>query len=120
MMPKKPMPRCDQTPDMFPEPPQFGTEPRKLVRRYDPGTSVNAACKIDTTKGERRVYETILSFGPSGCISDEVLQKHPECAYSTITARYKGLEDKCLIYYLGDERTGNSKRPQRVMRANPT
>ena len=121
MAAKKTIPRCADTVDMFPpEPPAFGTEPRKLVRRFAPKTSVDAACKIDTTAGERRVYETIASFGVKGCISDEVLEKNPECAYSTITARYKSLEEKKLIYYAGDTRTGRSGRDQRVMRAYPT
>lgn len=103
--------------NLFDDPPQFGTEPRKLVRTHAPKTSVDAACKIDTTKGERRVYDTIVAAGQSGCISDDVLAAHPDCSYSTITARYKSLEDKNLIYYQGDTRNGRSGREQRIMRA---
>ena len=93
----------------------FGTEPFKLVRRHDPVTSFEAAIKVDTSKIEMLVYETIDGFGADGCISDQVLEKLPQMPYSSVTARYKALLDKGFIEITGI-RTGKSGRKQRVMR----
>ena len=99
--------------------PIFGTHAKKLVRRDDPDTSHQAAQKVDTTKLEQLVYETIKSYGQGGCISDQVLGNFPQMPYSSITARYKALMDKSLIEDTGERRAGKSGRPQRVMRTTP-
>ena len=95
----------------------YGTEPRKLARAQDPGTSITAATKIRSAEWEKLVFEVIRSFGSAGCISDDVRARFPGAPYSTITARYKALEEKKYIYYQGDTRTGTSGREQRVIRA---
>ena len=97
----------------------FGTAIKKLVRRNDPDTSQAAAAKVDSTKLEQLVYETIKSFGNRGCISDEVRALYPAMPYSSVTARYKALMDKGFIEDTGERRNGSSGRPQRVMRAKP-
>jgi hypothetical protein len=96
--------------------PIFGTNAKKLVRKDDPDTSHQAALKVDTTKLEQLVYETIKSYGAGGCISDQVLANFPHLPYSSVTARYKALMTKCLIEDTGERRAGKSGRPQRVMR----
>jgi len=95
----------------------FGTDPHKLVRRYDPDTSHEAAYSVDSTKLERRVYECIRSFGTHGCISDQVRLALEGLPYSSVTARFRALLDKHLIIDTGERRKGSSGRNQRVMRA---
>lgn len=103
-----------------PQDDMFGTEPHKLVRTEDPGTSHAAARSVDTGRWEQRVLETIQSF-PNGCIQDDVLnsltRRFGQLPYSTVTARFKALETKGLITYTGEKRKGNSGRPSRVRRA---
>ena len=93
----------------------FGTPAFKLSRKEDPATSHQAAQAIDTTKMESLVYETIATYGPDGCISDDVLSKLAFLPYSSVTARYKALIDKGFIEVIGT-RKGVSGRLQRVMR----
>ena len=96
---------------------EFGTEPYKLHRVADPGTSQDAAYSVDTTHLEQLVYETIKSIDHStGAIQDDVLRMFPGKPYSSVTARFKGLLDKHKIYYLGDKRKGRSGRQQRIIR----
>ena len=92
----------------------FGTETYKLVRREDPATSFEAADSIDSTKLEKMVFDTIRSFGVTGCISDEVQSRLSDLAYSSVTARFKALIDKDLVIIIG-KRKGRSGRNQRVM-----
>jgi hypothetical protein len=93
----------------------FGTDPHLLVRTNDPDTSHEAAYNVDTTKLEMMVYETIYSFGPSGCISDQVRALHPSYPYSSITARYRALIDRGFIVDSGMRAKGASGRNQRIM-----
>lgn len=95
----------------------FGTEPRKLVRRNDPSTSINAACKVNTSALEKMVLDSIRSFGKNGCISDEVRDMFPHLPYSSVTARYKALIENKHIIDTGERRPGHSGRSQRVLRA---
>lgn len=95
----------------------FGTSPYKLVRRQDPDTSYESAAKVDSAGLEAMVYAAISTFR-NGCTSDE-LRALPMFAgkpYSSVTARYKALMDKCLIEDTGERRAGNAGRPMRVMR----
>jgi hypothetical protein len=80
-------------------------------------TSEEALDSIDPTRLEQLAYETIYSYGPRGCISDEVRQAHKDLAYSSVTARWANLERKGKIVRLGDRRKGISGRSQYVMRA---
>ena len=96
----------------------YGTEPHKLARTADPGTSKIAAHAVNTSRWESRVYEIIKSFGRQGCIQDEVLRMclrlYGHIPYSTVTARFKSLQEKDLIYYNSERRKGKSGRPSRV------
>lgn len=94
----------------------FGTQPEKLVRRYDPATSHESALAVDTNKLESMVYEAIKSYGSAGCISDDVQALFPHLPYSSVTARYRALLDKKLIEIVGSRRC-KSGRNQRIMRA---
>jgi len=67
---------------------EFGTEPHKLVRKYDPATSIEAASKVDSTRLEKLVLETIESFGVRGCISDEVQANLSYLPYSSVTSKH--------------------------------
>lgn len=95
----------------------YGTPPHKLVRRDDPGTSYDAAVAVDTSHLEKLVYETIKRFGDTGCISDDVRHILHWLPYSSVTARYKSLEEKKRIEYTGEKSKGESGRQQRIMRA---
>lgn len=107
--------------ELFGLPPAlFGTDPHKLHRTDAPSTSVAAAHSVNTTKSEAFVYEIVESFGPAGCILDEVLavafekQGFAARVVNTVTARFKALEEKGLIYYTGETRPGESGRQSRV------
>ena len=95
----------------------FGTPSFKLVRNGSPSTSFEAAEKVDTTKLEKMVYEAIKQHGIEGCISDQILEQFPSFPYSSLTARYKALIDKNLIFIDGTLE-GKSGRKQRVMKAS--
>lgn len=94
----------------------FGTEPRKLVRRTDPATSVGGALAVNTTKSEREVYEAILTFGAGGCISTEVERRIPHRPSHSITPRFCKLIEKGLIEECG-RRMGDYGVEVRVVRA---
>jgi len=97
----------------------FGTESYKLRRNNDPSTSHDAAEMVNTTKLENIVFEFIKTFGQDGCIHEQCVAEFcPQRAYSSISSRYSGLENKGFIYYQGDTRTGKSNRQQRVMRVD--
>lgn len=120
-MAKKPKPEKKAQPDLFsvvppaPPKPEFGTEAFKLHRRNDPDTSADAAYSIDTTALEAMVFTAIKSFGASGCIADDLLDRFNGYAYSSITARFKALADKKLIRCGPEKRKGRSGRGQRIM-----
>jgi hypothetical protein len=91
----------------------------KLARKDNPSTSKESAKHVNTTKLENIVLNVIKRFGEGGCISDDVRKvlavEEPKLSYSSITARYSALCDKCLIDYTGEKRKGDSGRSQRVM-----
>ena len=93
------------------------TKTKDLFRFNARETSAEAARSIEPNKLEGIVFEAIESFGPSGCISDDV-RASAQCqnlAYSSVTARYKALFQKGMIVYSGDKRPGRSGRNQAVM-----
>ena len=94
---------------------KFGTSVHQLVRKDDPVTSFEAAERVDTTKLEQIVLETIKGF-PEGCIADQVLAALPQYSYSSVTARFSPLLRKNHIEIIGI-RPGRSGRNQRIMRA---
>lgn len=87
---------------------------RALARSGAPATSVAAAESIDATNLETIVYQTVHSFGPKGCISDQVQAELPELAYSSVTARFKRLIENGHLIVTGT-REGRSGRQQRIM-----
>ena len=101
---------------MSKEPDLFGTDPKHLHRKEGPDTSIAAAYSVDTTGKERAVLEVIARY-PGGAISDEVRSNFPKgTPYSSMTARYKALDDKGLIRRRKhDVRLGLSRRFQMVM-----
>ena len=106
----------DRQDDMFDMP--FGTDPKKLARTGDPGTSHIAAHSVDTGRWERRVLEAVCAFGSRGAIQDDILDwiqaKYGPQKYPTITARFKALQEKRLIIYTEETRKSKSGRPSRV------
>lgn len=88
----------------------------KLHRKDSSDTSVEAAYAVKATAMESIVLETIDTLGKDGCIQDDVLRTLPMYAYSTVTARFKALNEKGFIEYTGEKRKGKSGRNQRVMR----
>lgn len=98
-------------------PPAYGTEAHKLARTDSPGTSKAAAQSVDTTALERMVHGAIARHGAEGAIADDILDRFPGHAYSSITARFSALERKGLIACGPDRRKGRSGRGQRVMRS---
>jgi len=91
------------------------TELYKLYRNDADTTSIEAVESIDVSKMEKIVYEVIDNYGQSGCIQDDVLKKLPQFRYSSITARFKALEEKNLIVRCDTTKKGDSGRSQRYM-----
>jgi hypothetical protein len=97
---------------------KFGTPAHMLTRTEDPDTSHDAGEAVDTTKREEQIYNFIASFDQEkGCTAWEVQQRSDWHPWS-VSPRFKGLERKGHIYYLGDKRKGNTNRMQRVIRVN--
>ena len=93
----------------------FGSNPKEMVRKTDPDTSIEAAEKVDSAKLEQMVYEVIAKY-PDGCIADEVMTHFPNHGVQTISPRYAPLIRKGFIEDTGERRISNSGRPQRVMK----
>ena len=91
------------------------TELYKLYRNDADTTSIEATEKINVTKMEAIVYHVIDDFGTSGCIQDQVLEKLSYYSYSTVTARFKALEEKNMIVRCPTKAKGGSGRNQRIM-----
>jgi DNA-binding MarR family transcriptional regulator len=93
----------------------YGTDPRKLARTVDPVTSHEAAHAADTTRLEAMVHREIARRGQ--CIAADLVAHFSGLSYSSVTARFKSLEDKGLISCGPDKQRGPSGRNQRVMRS---
>tara|TARA_R100000951_G_scaffold102776_2_gene95045 strand:- start:3794 stop:4144 length:351 start_codon:yes stop_codon:yes gene_type:complete len=91
------------------------TQVFKLHRRDADTTSKDSAKKLDVTRMEKIVYDVIDNYGNSGCIQDDVLRDLNSYSYSTVTARFKALEEKMLIVRCDHTRKGKSNRRQRIM-----
>lgn len=93
------------------------TQTTALYRANAPITSIEAAESLDVTRLEKIVLEAIKYHQP--CISDDVRSycaaNHNIHSYSSVTARFRSLEDKGLIVYTGEKKPGWSGRNQRVM-----
>jgi hypothetical protein len=97
---------------------KFGTDPRKLARRHDPSTSHEAAGHVNTARWEKRVYIAVCKHKTNGATQDQIIDmihnRFGSVPYSTVTARFKALQDKKLITYTGEKRKGKSGRLSRV------
>ncbi|QDP62487.1 MAG: hypothetical protein Unbinned5079contig1000_14 [Prokaryotic dsDNA virus sp.] len=93
----------------------FETPAYKLYRQTDPQTSREAAQSLEVSAMERAVAEAIKSFRAAGCISDQVLDALPQHRYSTVTARYKQLKEKGIIFVDDRKAKGSSGRGQLIM-----
>ena len=91
------------------------TENYKMYRQDGDTTSEEAAKSFDPTKLQAIVWAVIDRFGTSGCIQDDVLEDLSNYRYSSITSRFKELEEKNLIVRCEATRRGSSGRSQRVM-----
>ena len=92
------------------------TPPHTKARSGDLDTSKKAAGQVNIGKWERLVLNFISSFGSIGCISDECVQHFGPENYSTVTTRYKQLEDRGLIVRPpGLKRKSRKGAEQRVM-----
>lgn len=93
----------------------YGTDPHKLRRNDDPETSHEAAAKVDTTRLEKLVHREIAFRGQ--CIAADLVEYFSTLPYSSVTARFKALQDKGFISCGPDKRKGPSGRNQRIMRS---
>ena len=96
----------------------------KLYRQTDPDTSKEAAESLEgetLPHLEATVYWIICQY-PEGCIQDQVISDAADLdghfAYSSITARFRGLLDKGRIDRLDEKRPGQSGRQQSVLLAD--
>lgn len=88
---------------------EFGTARFKIIRHDAPDTSRAAAARVDTTQGERLVYEAI-DASPPGLTGKEIAERLGR-PFNAISGRLTGLRDKGLI-----EDTGLRRNGARVMR----
>lgn len=91
------------------------------ARTTDPETSKESAKKVETARLFNLVYETIKSFGPRGCISDDVMRIlviEGNEGYGSVTPRYKPLEEAGKIIRDGNKRKGRSGTEQLIMIAD--
>ena len=91
------------------------TEVYKLHRKDADITSKESTKEMDVTRMEKIVYDVIDNYGTSGCIQDDVLRDLDGYSYSTVTARFKALEEKKMIVRCDHTRKGKSGRRQRIM-----
>ena len=97
-----------------------------LARTHDPKTSWEAAEKVDTNRLESLVLTVVRLHGADGATHDQVFNYMEDTQLwkkytaimpreSSITPRYKQLENKGLIYRDGTTRKGGMGRSQLVM-----
>jgi DNA-binding MarR family transcriptional regulator len=89
-------------------------ESHALARATDPGTSHEAAAKVDVTTTEAKVLEVIRLF-PEGAIADDIA-KWSGLRDGSVTPRLKPLVLKGWIEPTGETRPGLSGRRQQVYR----
>ncbi len=98
------------------------TAPYKLYRSDGPETSKAAAESLNITRLEKIVYDTVKSFGSSGCIQDDVLKVHSGTNlgsnYGSFTGRFGSLKEKKKLFESGRKRKGESGKQQIVLVAD--
>ena len=94
--------------------PDFGTDPRRIIRKGAPDTSIVAGHTVDTKTDERKAYGLYKRAGAAGLTSKELarkMQKPLNAVSGRITAlSQKGLlkdsgvrRDKCRVMIVVDE-----------------
>jgi len=94
--------------------PEFGTDPRKIIRKDAPDTSIVAGHTVDTRTDERKAYGFYRRAGANGLTSKQLakkMQKPLNAVSGRITAlRDKGLlkdsgyrREKCRVMIVADE-----------------
>ena len=91
------------------------TEVYKLHRKDADITSKESTKEMDVTRMEKIVYDVIDNYGTSGCIQDDVLRDLDSYSYSTVTARFKALEEKHMSVRCEHTRKGKSGSRQSMM-----
>lgn len=94
------------------------TPPHRMVRVTDPDTSHEMALMADTKTTKARVYQVIKSYGPAGCIMNEVLAAIPEWGYGRITPTFARLKEEGFIVDSGERRRAETGRYQIVLVAS--
>lgn len=94
---------------------EFGTEPFLLARSDAPDTSHAAAAKVNTTKQEALIYQTIHAAGLHGLTMDEAIEAHPKMFHRSVGPRITCLVRKKYVVDSGFRRPGKSGADQRVV-----
>ena len=76
--------------------PEFGTDPRKIIRKDAPDTSIVAGHTVDTKTDERKAYHFYKKVGAKGLTSKELAKKMQK-PLNAISGRITALRDKKLI-----------------------
>jgi len=82
---------------------EFGTDPRKIIRKDAPDTSIVAGYTVDTRTDERKAYGLYRKVGSAGLTSKELSRKMQK-PLNAISGRITALRDKGLIMDSGYRR----------------
>lgn len=83
--------------------PNFGTDPRRIIRKGAPDTSIVAGHTVDTKTDERRAYNLYKKAGANGLTSKQLAKKMQK-PLNAISGRITALRDKKLIMDSGYRR----------------
>ena len=75
----------------------FGTEPRKIIRRHAPVTSIEAGKSVDTTGMERTIFELIQKQDQERGLTAKEAARILNKELNQISGRFTGLKIKALI-----------------------
>lgn len=76
--------------------PDFGTDPRHIIRKGAPDTSIVAGYTVDTKTDERKAYYFYKKVGAKGLTSKELAKKMQK-PLNAVSGRITALRDKGLI-----------------------
>lgn len=86
----------------------------RRTRADDPVTSKLAAASSPNGGWKKRVYDAVCTFGPAGCIADDIKDFFgPDVPHVNTTGQWKYLIDDMKLFVIGT-RTGRSGKLQRV------
>ena len=80
----------------------FGTEPRKIIRRHAPVTSIEAGKAVDTTGMERTIFELIQKQDQDRGLTAKEAARILNKELNQISGRFTGLKIKALIELVPD------------------